>query len=327
MAVLPPKLSAGSSVRVIAPSASLPMIGPEVRAEADRRLAALGLQVSFGGHVDICDDFRSSPVQARLADLHSAFADPGVDGILAVLGGFNSNQLLTGIDYELAAAHPKPLCGYSDITALTSALYSRAGIVGYSGPHYSSFGMKRYFDYTEAGFSACLMADEPIELSPSPAWSDDPWYEDQDDRHLEPNSGWWVLQEGAAEGTILGGNLCTFNLLQGTQFMPSLDGSVVFAEDDDAVRPWDFDRDLVSLLQQPGFSGVRAVIIGRFQRETGMTRELLTQIVAAKPELTGLPVIANVDFGHTSPIFTFPIGGTIEVRANPASPRLTITSH
>ena len=150
---------------------------------------------------------------------------------------------------------------------------------------------------------------------------------DQDDRRLEPGDGWWVLQQGAAEGTILGGNLCTLNLLQGTPFMPSLDGSVVFVEDDDQVRPWDFDRDLVSLLQQPGFTGVRAVIIGRFQKATGMTRELLRQIVAAKPELASLPVIANVDFGHTTPMLTFPVGGTIEVHADSGNPQLTITRH
>jgi muramoyltetrapeptide carboxypeptidase len=67
------------------------------------------------------DDFGSSPVAARLADLHDAFADPDVDGILTVVGGFNCNQLLTGIDYNLVAAHPKVLCGFSDITALSNA--------------------------------------------------------------------------------------------------------------------------------------------------------------------------------------------------------------
>ena len=148
MAVFPPKLSAGASVRVIAPSRSLAIVGPDVRAEADRKLAALGLEVSFGEHVGVCDDFSSAPVQDRLADLHAAFADPGVDGILTVLGGFNSNQLLAGIDYDLVAAHPKALCGFSDITALANALYARAGVVAYSGPHYSSFGMKQHFGYS-----------------------------------------------------------------------------------------------------------------------------------------------------------------------------------
>jgi muramoyltetrapeptide carboxypeptidase len=118
-----------------------------------------------------------------------------------------------------------------------------------------------------------------------------------------------VLQEGEAEGTIVGGNLCTFNLLQGTPFMPGLEGAIVFVEDDGQVKPWDFDRDLVSLLQQPAFSGARGLVIGRFQRATGMTRELLTQIVGNKPELAHLPVLANVDFGHTTPTVTFPSGG------------------
>lgn len=237
MPIAPPKLRPGSAVRVIAPSRSLAIIGSDTRAEADRKLAALGLKISFGEYVADCDDFASSASAARLADLHAAFADPAVDGILTVIGGFNANQLLTGIDYSLVAAHPKVLCGFSDITALSNALYARTGLVGYSGPHYSSFGMKQHFDYTEAGFVACLMDDEPTELVPSPTWSDDTWFVDQEDRHTEPGSGWWVLQEGEAEGTIVGGNLCTLNLLQGTPFMPPLDGSVVFAEDDDQVKP------------------------------------------------------------------------------------------
>ena len=327
MPVVPPKLRPGSSVRVIAPSRSLAIIGPGVRAEADRKLAALGLNVSFGENVGECDDFSSSPVAARLADLHAAFADPDVDGILTVIGGFNANQLLTGIDYALVAAHPKVLCGFSDITVLSNALYARAGLVGYSGPHYSSFGMKHHFGYTETGFRACVMEDGPITLTPSPQWSDDAWFIDQAERHLEQPTGWWVLQEGETDGIIVGGNLCTLNLLQGTPFMPPLAGSVVFAEDDAQVRPWDFDRDLVSLLQQPAFAGVRGLVIGRFQKATGMTRDLLTQIVASKPGLAGLPVIANVDFGHTTPILTFPVGGTVELRAVSGASRLTITSH
>jgi len=327
MPVIPPKLGPGSSVRVIAPSRSLAMIGADARAEANKKLAALGLQVSFGEHAEEHDDFVSSPVSSRLADLHAAFADPGVAGILTVIGGFNSNQLLASIDYSLIAAHPKVLCGFSDITALSNAIYARTGLVGYSGPHYSSFGMKHHFGYTQAGFVACVMTDEPIELVPAPAWSDDAWFLDQEDRHLETGTDWWVLQEGEAAGTIVGGNLCTLNLLQGTPYMPSLDGAVVFAEDDAQVRPWDFDRDLVSLLQQPAFGGVTGLVIGRFQRETGMTRDLLAQIVGSKPELARLPVIANVDFGHTTPAVPFPVGGTVEIRAGQSAARLTITRH
>jgi excisionase family DNA binding protein len=152
--------------------------------------------------------------------------------------------------------------------------------------------MKLHFEYSLAGFRSCVMDDGAIELAPSSTWSDDAWFADQDARRLEESSGWWVLQEGEAEGTTVGGNLCTFNLLQGTPYMPSLEGAVVFVEDDDQVRPWDFDRDLVSLLQQPGFSGVRGLVVGRFQRATGMTRDLLAQIV---PDPVVLPQLLTMD--------------------------------
>jgi muramoyltetrapeptide carboxypeptidase len=116
------------------------MIGADTRAVADRRLGPLGLKVSFAQHAENCDDFASSSVAERLADLHEAFADPHVDGILTVIGGFNSNQLLRPIDYELIAGHPKVFCGFSDITALQNAIYARSGLATASGPHYSSFG-------------------------------------------------------------------------------------------------------------------------------------------------------------------------------------------
>jgi muramoyltetrapeptide carboxypeptidase LdcA involved in peptidoglycan recycling len=75
---------------------------------------------------------------------------------------------------------------------------------------------------------------------------------------------------------------------------------------------------------QPGFDAVRAVIIGRFQKESKMTLDLLTQICGSKPQLTKLPIIANVDFGHTLPIITFPIGGNVTVHARAKSPKLRI---
>jgi muramoyltetrapeptide carboxypeptidase LdcA involved in peptidoglycan recycling len=311
----------------VAPARSLAMIGADTRAVADRRLGSVGLKVSFGQHVETCDDFVSSSVAERVADLHEAFADPHVDGILTVIGGFNSNQLLRRIDYELIAANPKVFCGFSDITALQNAIYARSGLVTYSGPHYSSFGMGQHFDYSEAAFRACVFDSEPLNVLPAPKWSDDEWWLDQDHRQVETSTGWWVINPGRAEGTVVGGNQCTFNLVHGTEFMPELDGSVLFLEDDAAVKPWDFDRDLVSIIQQPGFEAVRALVIGRFQRASDMTLPLLKQIVTTKPELSDLPVMANVDFGHTTPIITFPIGGTAQLVAEPEDPRLTITHH
>ena len=109
---------------------------------------------------------------SRVSDLHAAFADPQVACILTVIGGFNSNELLPRLDWDLIAANPKIFCGYSDITAVQNAILARAGLVTYSGPHWSSFGMRDHFEQTQRWFAQALFDQGPIELRPAQAWTD-----------------------------------------------------------------------------------------------------------------------------------------------------------
>lgn len=327
MGIIPKKLQKGDMIRVIAPSRSIAILSEETKKIANDRFAELGLSLTFGKHVEEKDEFFSSSIESRIEDLHEAFADPQVKAILTVIGGFNCNQLLRYIDWEVVKNNPKIFCGYSDITALNNAIYAKTGLVTYSGPHYSTFGQKLHFDYTLEYFKKCLMEDRPIDLTPSDTWSDDPWFMNQDDRHPIKNDGYRMIHEGTAEGTIVGANLCTLNLLQGTEYMPSLKNAVLFIEDDYESVPHTFDRDLQSLIHQPGFSEVRGIVIGRFQKKSEMTDELLTKIINTKKELDGIPVVADVDFGHTDPKVTFPIGGTAVVESLPNNPRLTIRVH
>ncbi len=325
--IVPRRLRPGDELRVIAPSLSLPMISPANRALATARLEDLGLRVTFGEHVLEQDDFGSTSIEHRLADLHAAFADPGVAAILTVIGGANSNQLLPYLDWDLIAANPKVFCGYSDITALSCAITARTGLVTYSGPHYSTFAMRDHFEQTLAWFRSALWPDEPLVVSPAASWTDDRWFDDQDDRLVRPNEGHWTIAAGHAEGRLVGGNLCTLSLLQGTGSLPDLRGAIVFVEDDAESGTYDFDRDLTSLTQQPGFDRVRGLLIGRFQAAFGMTRATLEAIVRSKRELVGMPVVANVDFGHTDPMLTIPVGGTAVVEAAAdGEARLTLAS-
>ncbi len=109
--------------------------------------------------------------------------------------------------------------------------------------------------------------------------------------------------------------------------MPNLNDTILFIEDDEESLPHHFDRNLVSLIQQSNFSGVKAIVIGRFQKTSEMTNDLLRQMIESKKELAHIPVIANVDFGHTNPLITYPIGGTVEIVANTQNPIITITKH
>jgi muramoyltetrapeptide carboxypeptidase LdcA involved in peptidoglycan recycling len=144
---------------------------------------------------------------------------------------------------------------------------------------------------------------------------------------FEKNEGYVVLNEGCCEGTILGGNLCTLNLLQGTEYMPSLANSILLLEDDSESQPLIFDRDLQSLLHQPGFSEVKGMLIGRFQRDSKMTDQHLERIIQSKRELANIPVIANLDFGHTTPQITFPIGGKGKIVAENGNVEISIMEH
>ncbi len=101
--------------------------------------------------------------------------------------------------------------------------------------------------------------------------------------------------------------------------MPSLDGALLMVEDDAETDAATFCRDLISLLQLPDGGGVQGLVIGRFQEHSGMTRSLLEQIIARQDRVDGLPVLANVDFGHTSPLVTFPIGGRAVLTVGPSS--------
>jgi muramoyltetrapeptide carboxypeptidase len=325
--IYPAKLKAGDEVRVISPSRSMAIITKESREIADKRFKELGLKLSFGKHIDEIDEFVSSSIESRIEDLHDAFGDKNVKAILTVIGGFNSNQLLKYIDWDLIKKNPKIFCGFSDITALNNAMFAKTGLASYSGPHYSSFGQELYFDYTLDYFKKCLFSDVPFEIEASESWSDDVWYKDQKDRKLIENKGFLAINEGKASGTIVGANLCTLNLLQGTEYMPDIKGSVLFIEDDYESLPHTFDRDLQSLIHQPGFEEVKGIVIGRFQKKSEMPDDILIKIIKTKKELDNLPIIANVDFGHTDPKITFPVGGETKLEVVNGKVKLELLKH
>jgi muramoyltetrapeptide carboxypeptidase len=309
--ITPKRLQKGDEIRVVAPSCSLGILDTVDIIRATNTLEKMGLKVTFGKHVHEIDDFDSSSIQSRVEDLHEAFTDTNVKMILPVIGGFNCNQLFSYLDWELIKNNPKLLGGYSDTTALQNAIYAKTGSITFQSPSFSSFAKLKNNEYSIEYFYKCFFESGEVEINPAEYWDDADRYLDQDKEYdIIRNLGHLIIQKGSAKGTVIGGNLCTLNLLQGTQYMPKFDeDTILFVEDDYEGKAANFDRDLVSLIQQPGFTNVKGLVIGRFQQESETSDSLLTQIIQTKQELAGIPVIANVDFGHTYPFFSFPIGG------------------
>ncbi len=328
--MIPPKLKPGDGIRVLAPSCTLhtlPWVTETFLERAKDFFRSRGMTVTEGAHLREIDALGSTTVAARVEDLHAAFADPSVHGIIAIRGGWLANGLLGHLDYDLIRAHPKILCGFSDITVLQNAIWAKTGLVTYSGPNFTTFGIGDQMQDVYDAFELCVLREGPFVVEPSAAWSNEFYSPDHETLAFEPNAGPYVIHDGEAGGRLLGGNLCTLNLLQGTEFMPDLSGSVLFLEDDHESVPHTFDRNLQSLLHQPSARGIRGLVIGRFEHASGMTPDLLRQIITTKPELRGLPVIADADFGHTRPLITFPIGGTVRIAAHGDTTSIEILDH
>jgi muramoyltetrapeptide carboxypeptidase len=330
--IIPQKLISGDHIRVISPSRSSSIISKTNFDIANERIVKeFGTLITFGEHIYEKDIFNSSSIVSRIYDLHKAFTDKNVKIILTMIGGFNSNQLLKYIDWDLIKNNPKIICGYSDITVLANAIFAKTGLITYLGPHFSTFGQKEYLDYTIKYFKKCLMNGDEYLIKPSEQWLDDPWYKSQEDREIIKNEGYWVIQSGFASGNTIGGNMSSFSLLLGTEYIPSFENSILFLELDNYTQGVDileFDRHLQSILQQKGSDGIKGIIVGRFQRNSNVTREELDYIFKTKKELEDIPIIANVDFGHTNPMITFPIGGYCEIKLNSDTDfEIKITEH
>lgn len=310
--IIPERLKKGDKVMVIAPARGIKIIGQDCREIARQRLESLGFNVVFAPNTtdENWDYMGSSSVEKRVSDVHRAFSDKSVNGILTMIGGFNSNQLITSLDYDLIRANPKVFCGFSDITALHGAILAKTGLVTYYGPHFSSLGMKYGADYTFEHFVKMLVTDGKDEIEPSQVWSDDLWFLDQEKREFEANEGYWNIHSGEASGTIIGGNLGTFALLLGTSYRPQfVKDTILFIEDTESCSLPEFERLLQALIYQDDFKNVKGLVIGRFQKGSKVTREGLEYILNTKPELKNMPILANVDFGHSAPLLTIPLGG------------------
>lgn len=326
--IVPKKLRPGDHIRVISPSRSLSLIHQESRDIAIDKLHQLGLKVSYSKHVEESDEFVSSSIASRLEDLHEAFRDPDVNGILTTIGGWNANQILPGIDFELIRQNPKVICGYSDITVLLSAIYSQTGMVTYYGPHFSTFGALKGNEYTHEYFRKCTMDSAPFSVEASPQWSEDAWFANQENRDFKDNPGWEVFGEGEATGTLIGGHLGTFTLLQGTVNRPSAEKVILFFEEDESNESFlelEFDRCLESVLQQIDLGQVVGLVLGRLREF--VSKEKIRTIIQRKPQLKGIPVVYGIDFGHTMPMMTLPLGGRASLSAKDGKARFTIENH
>jgi len=308
--VRPPRLARGSRVALVAPAG--PLLEQDDIARAEALCRALDYEPVLGAHAAGHFGYFSGTDEERLADLNAALQDPAIDAIWCIRGGYGVTRILDGIDFEALVRHPRPVVGYSDITALLAGVVRRAGMIAFHGPT-ARAEMPRF---TRRHFAKVLTGVEPagpLEPLPTPG-----------DVLVPRNDRVTVIHGGRAEGVLAGGNLSLLQCLIGTRYFPDLDGAMLVLEDvnEDLYR---IDRMLAHLRAVGAFATLRGVLIGRF---TGLKRHMDDGSLGVDQVLThyfgalGIPVLNGLPIGHIDDQWTIPLGVRARVDADAGSVEL-----
>ncbi|WP_207877212.1 LD-carboxypeptidase [Pseudomonas sp. 32_A] len=237
--------------------------------------------------------YLAGPDRQRLQDLHDAFADPAIDAILCMRGGYGSMRLLDQLDFELIRHNPKPLIGYSDITALHTAIYRHTGMLTFHGGMLNADLLGGKLAPTEASLLAQLgghvRAGEQI-LHPA-------------DFALSS------VLHGVASGPLLGGNLSMLGATLGTIAELDTQGCILFIEDVNEPL-YRVDRLLTQLRLAGKLEGVKGVLVGDF---AGITTAALTPLLEDIFAPLGVPVLAGWRSGHCDPNVCLPLGARVRL--------------
>ncbi|CEP48243.1 microcin self-immunity protein MccF [[Clostridium] sordellii] len=240
---------------------------------------------------------------------------------MSTIGGMNSNSILPYIDYEAFKRNPKPIIGYSDVTAILLAVYAKTGISTYYGPALvASFGeFEPFVDMTYKYFEDILVNEIklPYEIKNPEIWTDEyiDW-ENQDREKQGLHNELITVYDGKVEGRLIGGNLNTMTGIWNTEYMPEIkEGDILFIEDS-LKDCGDIERSF-SLLKLSGvFEKVSGIILGKHELfndcKTGRKPyEVLLEVLGDKK----IPFLAEFDCCHTHPMITLPIGCRVELDA------------
>lgn len=287
---------------VITPSSSLET--PEKIRNGLAYLAELGYHSKIGNFVYGSSNHFSGTPKERASDIMNFFKNPDIAAIIASCGGYGAQSVLPYLDFNIIRQNPKPIIGFSDITALQTAVYTLSGISSIAG-----IMLKFDFSDNNPAFQTKNSFEKLIidgQFTPVPAGN--------------------ILNSGYAEGVLIGTNFCTLMSLAGTTYFPRLEQKILLLEDIDE-KSYRIERLLCQLEQQQGFELVSAIIFGTFSNcalnhpEEKDIESVLDEFAARHPKIT---MVKHFPFGHTKARICLPIGEKMQLDATSSVPILQI---
>lgn len=295
--IKPRRLAKGQTVGVIAP-ASNAWEDDDVR-YAVEIVQSLGFKVKQGKYLFQRHGYLAGGDQERAEDLNRMFADDGVDAIMCLRGGYGTLRILPDVDYQLIAKNPKPIIGYSDITALLNAIYAKTGLVTFHGP----IARQEYSEYTLAEFKRVMMGRAGGTAIGSP-----PPFEPAEGR-VERENRLIRIAPGRAEGRLIGGNLSLMSKLVGTPYEPDYSNRILVLEEVDE-RPYRVDGMLTQLWLAGRLGQLAGIAFGKC---SGCDPESppslsLEEVLRHRLGALGIPVLRGLMIGHVRDQTTVPLG-------------------
>jgi len=284
--VLPPPLSPGARIGVVAPAG--PIRGSLLR-QGLAYLSRRGYQVVEGEHLRSRHGYLAGTDAQRSMDLNWAMADPSLDAVIFARGGYGCTRILERLDFSPLKKRPKLFLGYSDLTAFYAALLMHTGIPGLYGPMVLNFNRPGK-EFRESSLWKVLER--------RPGWNRFPF----------PSRG--VLRPGQAAGRLIGGCLSLLVSLVGTRYDLDTRGCILFWEEVDE-EPYRIDRMLRHLRMAGKFQKLNGMVVGRLHRcETKESAATLGLREILRDHLSGtdFPVIRDFPAGHAGGKVTLPLG-------------------
>lgn len=308
--LLPNALQKGDKVGLISPSAATAeRIQFQFAVEA---LTALGFSVQTGANLQKRRGHLAGTDEERAHDLNSMFADNTIKAIICIRGGSGAARILPLLDYALIAKNPKPILGYSDITALLNAIHAKTGLITFHGPNgsgsWNSFNVKQF---EQVFFKRELVKYENEQVK-------------GDDLVVKQNRI-QTLTPGKVTGKILGGNLTVLTALSGTPYLADFKDAILFVEDI-SEDPYKIDRMFSTLMLNGTLGKIKGFVFGQCtdcNPGGGYGSLTLDDILDDYILPLKIPAFKGAMIGHVAKQFIIPVGATVEMDATAGTIALT----
>ena len=303
---------------IISPSNNVNYIFPNRFKQGIENLKKIGINAHIYKYLNKTNSFKKNSINNRLNEINY-FINNDITFLLATIGGYLSVQLLDKIDYDLIKKKQVVFCGFSDITAILLAVYCKTHIIQLYGPTFivnlcEYDGIDEYTKYyflkgLKQERYRCIFSDYTIN-----EYIDWNILEKNKliKKRIEKENDWKGINEKVACGNLIGGNLSTILLIIGTEYLPveEFNNSILFLEDCE-TNINEFCSYIESLRIRNILSKIKGLIIGKFDSDD-MNNSIGDFLKSYFSEYS-IPIIYNVDFGHTYPILTLPIGSYVKV--------------